>query len=351
MWRLAEGLAASGLDVCIVAHSAATNELGIPCGVSFVSLDCGSTISALWRLIQVLRERRPHWLLSAFPHTNIASVTALALSGQATRCVITEHAPLTRQIAQQNNWRYRLLPSLVRWAYHRAHAVIAVSAGVRDDLHAMLGPGVIPKVINNPVLRNGFETEMALPADDPWLLDGRLRVVLSVCRLSVEKDLPTLVRAFAELHRERPETRLLLAGEGADRQRVEALVHQLGLADVIRLPGRTATPLAWMHHAAVFVLASRYEGFGNVLVEAMACGTPVVSTDCPVGPREILDGGRLGVLVPVGDVSAMVRAIAQALDQPPPIEAREAALLHTQARACADYRQLFESLYHVGVRC
>jgi glycosyltransferase involved in cell wall biosynthesis len=351
MWRLAEGLAATGFDVCIVAHSETTNELGIPAGVSFVSLDCGSTISALWRLSRILREREPHWLLSAFPHTNIAAVTALALSGQATRCIVTEHAPLSRQIVQQNNWRYRLLPSLVRWAYCRAHAVIAVSAGVRDDLQILLGPHVIPKVISNPVLSNSFEAEMALLADDPWLLDDGLRVVLSVCRLSVEKDLPTLVRAFAEVHGKRPETRLLLAGEGDDRERVQGLVQQMGLNDVIRLPGRTATPLAWMRHAAVFVLASRYEGFGNVLVEAMACGTPVVSTDCPVGPREILDHGRLGALVPVGDVPAMAQAIRQALDRPAPAEARKAALYHTQARACADYRQLFESLYRNGLPC
>ena len=351
MWRLAEGLAATGFDVCIVAHSAATNELGIPVGVSFVNLDCGSTISALWRLSRVLRQRRPHWLLSAFPHTNIAAVTALALSGQTTRCIISEHAPLSHQIAQQDNWRYRLLPFLVRWAYRRAHVVVAVSAGVRDDLEVLLGPGVTPQVINNPVLSSGFEAELTLPVDDPWLLDDNLRVVLSVCRLSVEKDLPTLVRAFADVHRQRPETRLVLAGEGPDRERVQALVQQMGLADVVRLPGRTATPLAWMRRAGVFVLASRYEGFGNVLIEAMACGTPVVSTDCPVGPREILDNGRLGKLVPVGDMSAMALAIILALDRPPPPEAREAALRHTQAKACADYRQLFESPRRDGMPC
>jgi glycosyltransferase involved in cell wall biosynthesis len=351
MWRLAEGLAATGFDVCIVAHSETTNELGIPAGVSFASLDCGSTLSAIWRLSRVLRQRRPHWLLSAFPHTNVGAVAALALSGQTTRCIISEHAPLSHQITQQANWRYRLLPSLVRWAYRRAHAVIGVSAGVRDDLQVLLGPGVTPRVINNPVLSSGFEAEMALPVDNAWLLDENLRVVLSVCRLSVEKDLPTLVRAFAVVHRQRPETRLLLAGEGPDRERVQALVEEMGLVDVVRLPGRITTPLAWMRRAAVFVLASRYEGFGNVLIEAMACGTPVVSTDCPVGPREILDGGRLGQLVPVGDVPAMASAIVLALDRPPPPAARESALRHTQARACADYRQLFESLCRDGMPC
>lgn len=351
MLRLAEGLAATGLDVCVLVHSAATRELPLPIGVSFIDLNCGGTLAAFRGLLRVLREERPDWLLSAFPHTNIAAVTALALSGLETRCIITEHAPLSRQIAQQDNWRYRLLPPLVRWAYRRADAVVAVSAGVREDLQLMLGTDIPSSVIHNPVLVDGFEAEMAVLPDDPWLTDGKLKVVLSVCRLSVEKDLPTLVRAFAELHRSHPETRLLLAGEGGDRARIESLVRQMGLADVVRLPGRTATPLAWMRRAAVFVLASRYEGFGNVLVEAMACGIPVVSTDCPVGPREILDGGRLGALVPVGDVSAMARAIAEALEQPVPPAARQAALLHTQASACAKYRQLFESLSPEGMAC
>lgn len=345
MLRLAEGLAADGLDVCLVANSADTAELPVPPGVRFVSLGAHGTLSSLWRLVGLLRESRPRWLLSAFPHTNIAAVAALALSGIDARCVVTEHAPLSRQIAQQDNWRYRILPGLVRWAYRRAHAVVGVSTGVRDDLQQMLGAGVRPHVIRNPVLTNAYEAEMAMETNDPWLADKSLRVVMSVCRLSVEKDLPTLVEAFAQVHRNHPETRLLLVGEGPDRARLQGMIGEMGLGDVVRLPGYTATPLSWMRHAAVFVLSSRYEGFGNALVEAMACGIPVVSTDCPVGPREILEDGRLGALVPVGDASAMARAIADALDRSGPFPgAREAALGHTQAKSCAHYRRLFESL-------
>lgn len=143
-------------------------------------------------------------------------------------------------------------------------------------------------------------------------------------RLSPEKDLPTLLHAFSLLHRQRPEAHLLLAGEGPERAGLEALVAALGLQAVVELLGRTRQPLAWMRRAAVFVPASRFEGFGNVLIEALACGTPVVATDCPVGPREVLQGGRFGPLVPVGDAGAMAQAIGQLLDRPAlPAGARE----------------------------
>ena len=233
----------------------------------------------------------------------------------------------------------------MRWAYRRAHAVVAVSNGVRDDLQAVAGLAAPPIVIRNPVLPPDFAAETERAPNHPWLLDASIEVVLSVCRLGVEKDLPTLLRAFAEVHRHRPATRLLMAGEGPERGALEALAGELGLAGVVQLPGRTDQPLRWMRHAAVFVLASRFEGFGNVLVEALACGTPVVATDCPVGPREVLEGGRWGTLVPVGDAGAMAAAITRTLGaRALPDGARAAALACTEARASDAYRRLFESL-------
>ncbi|MDD2880613.1 MAG: glycosyltransferase [Rhodoferax sp.] len=343
MLRLAEGFAAAGLQVDLVVNSLAGSELEVSKNVTLFDLSCGGTVAAVWQLAKLLRQRRPDFLLSAFPHTNVAAVASRVLSREDCACVVTEHAPLSLQIEQQGTLRYRLLPPLVRWAYRRAHAVVAVSGGVRDDLQHLLGPSVAPQVISNPVLSANYEAEMALPPTDHWLRDESLQVVLSVGRLSPEKGLVTLVHAFAKIHRYHPSARLLLAGEGPDRQRLESLVAELELSDVVRLPGRTATPLAWMRHAAVFVLASQYEGFGNVLVEAMACGTPVVSTDCPVGPREILEGGRLGTLVPVGDVAAMAIAIADVLANPVPTPgARAAAVGYTQTAACARYIDVFK---------
>lgn len=349
MLRVAAGLADAGCQVELVVHSTHTQELTLPPNVKLINLQCSSTISAVWRLSRLLGKRRPKWVLSAFPHTNIATVVALALAGSPSRCVVSEHAPLALQIVKQANWRYRLLPPLVRWAYRRANAVVAVSEGVRRDLVGLIGPGISPFVIHNPVLAPDFEIEMECQPRHDWLLDPALQVVISVGRLSPEKGLNTLLHAFALLHADQPAARLVMAGEGPERAALQGLVAELGLSSVVSLPGRTSAPLAWMRHSAVFVLASDYEGFGNVLVEAMACGTPVVSTDCPVGPREILKNGRLGRLVPVGDAAALATAITQALTQGrPPAAAREAALGYTQSAACARYLELFQHLQTEG---
>ena len=352
MLRLAGGLAALGYEVGIVSHGEPEHGIVPPAGVSFTNLDCRATLPAVRRLAEELRRQCPDYLLSAFPHTNIAAVMARFLAGTPTRCVLSEHAPLSRQIEQQDNWRYRILPRLLRFAYRRADALVAVSQGVRDDLQQLLGVSQPVEIIHNPVLAGDFSEEMLLPPAEPWLNDGNLQVVLSMSRLSEEKDLPTLLRAFALVHRQRPSTRLLLAGEGSERGRLEALVRELALDDVVRLPGRVATPLSWMRQAAVFVLASRFEGFGNVLVEAMACGTPVVSTDCPVGPREILDDGRLGRLVPVGDAEALAQAIMHALESPqPPAEAAIRAQGFTQQAAATSYQALFARLAAKSEAC
>ena len=350
--RLAEGFARDGLDTTLVVHTLATAELPLPPGVTVVTLDSGGTLASVRSLARLLRQRRPHWLLSGFPHTNVAAVAAVALAGVDCRCIVSEHAPLQLQIQQQGRWRYRVLPPLVRWAYRRADAVVAVSQGVRDDLRRLVGASLQPRVIGNPVLDECAMTSTAGAATPPhpWLLDTRLQVVLSVSRLSAEKDLPVLVRAFAQLRVHRPQARLLLVGDGPEQASLQALLHTAGLADVACLAGRVQQPMAWMQRAAVFALVSRYEGFGNVLVEAMASGTPVVSTDCPVGPRELLANGRWGELVPVGDAVALAGALERALQQRgAPDGARAHAQQFTIGKASAAYRALFESL--PGARC
>jgi glycosyltransferase involved in cell wall biosynthesis len=170
-------------------------------------------------------------------------------------------------------------------------------------------------------------------------------VVLSVSRLSAEKDLPMLLRAFARLHRERPQARLLLAGDGPEHAALQAHIQRLGLGDVAALAGRVQGPQTWMRRAAVLALASQYEGFGNVLVEALAQGCAVVATDCPVGPREILQDGRWGALVPLGDDAAMAHALRAAVDVPgAPAGAVAHAQQFTDSACCTAYRRLLDGL-------
>lgn len=350
--RLASGFARAGLQTDLVVNTMATAELAVPEGLHLVDLGSTGTAAAVRRLASVLRERRPDILLSGFPHTNVAAVMATWLAGAPCRCVLSEHAPLSHQIRQQGGWRYRLLPPMLRWAYRRAAAVVGVSAGVRDDLARLLGDELPMHVIANPVLPDAATAAPAGDALHPWLADPGLRVVLSVSRLSVEKDVPTLIEAFAQLHARHPRLRLLLAGDGPERPALQALLAQRGLSSVVQLVGRIAQPMAWMRRAAVFALASRFEGFGNVLVEALASGVPVVSTDCPVGPREILENGRFGRLVPVGDVAAMADAIEQALSHPaPPPGAKEYAAQFTESRSAASYMALFNRLARGGAAC
>ncbi|WP_290871133.1 glycosyltransferase [Aquabacterium sp.] len=345
MLRLAIGLHKLGVEVELIVNTLRTAQVAVPEGLRLTVLGHEGTVSAQRALTQALRTSRPQLVFSAFPHTNVATVAAVRQAKVGARCVVSEHAPLRQQIAREGGWRYRVLPPVVRWAYPKADAVVAVSEGVRADLQVMLGERCAVHVIANPVIDDAQPLSPEVPAQHPWLKDPALAVVMSVSRLSVEKDIPTLMRAFATVHAQRPQTRLMLLGEGPDRSRLEALRQSLGLDDVVQLLGQVEAPRQWMQHAQAFALASLYEGFGNVLIEALSCGLPVVATDCPVGPREVLAGGRHGQLVPVGDTDAMARALLKALDQGSVPEATcHHAAGYTASRASQAYLRLFESL-------
>jgi glycosyltransferase involved in cell wall biosynthesis len=210
-------------------------------------------------------------------------------------------------------WRLRGLRRL----YPRADAIVCVSAGVAEDLRRYLTlPAGRITIIHNPIQILAEEPSARL---HPWLGDRGQPVILGAGRLSRQKDFMTLLHAFALLS-DLPAHRLMIIGEGPERAHLEREAVRLGIAERVTLPGFVTNPRACMAASSLFVLSSAWEGFGNVLVEAMAVGTPVVSTDCPSGPREILQDGALGPLVPVGDAPALARAIRQALLDPVPAE-------------------------------
>jgi glycosyltransferase involved in cell wall biosynthesis len=219
--------------------------------------------------------------------------------------------------------RIRFLPYLIKRFYPWADVIVAVSKGVADDLIHLTGiPNRQVRVIYNPIVTPEFRKKTEAFLDHPWFGPGQPPVILAVGRLTAQKDFATLIQAFAQVRQTR-QTRLLILGEGEERPRLEAQIHLLGLQEDIGLPGFVSNPYPYMCRAGVFVLSSRWEGLPGVLIEALYCGAPLVATDCPSGPREILAEGRYGQLVPVGDAPALAEAIHLALDGRVPRPPRE----------------------------
>ena len=272
-------------------------------------------------LARYLRSRRPWSLLSATPYENLEAVRAPRLARVPTRVVISEHSMLTHNLLASKEWARRHLVPVIGRQYRFAQGIVAVSNGVGDQLAAITGlPRHSVTTIYNPVVTPRLLAQIGEPVDDPWFAPGAMPVVMAAGRLVRQKDFPTLIRAFARARAARP-LRLVLAG-GADSSRTTeerqaelmALASSLGVAADLRLLGHIPNPAAYMAARGSLCPVISWEGFGNVLVEALACGTPVVSTDCPSGPAEVLEQGRYGRLVPVGNSDSMAVAILATLD-------------------------------------
>jgi glycosyltransferase involved in cell wall biosynthesis len=258
-----------------------------------------------------------------------------------TRLIVNVRNHITTSARHGKSRWMRSVPVLMRRFFHRADCVVGPSQGVVDDARHITGlPPERFRVIVNPVYRPEItELSRAVP-EHPWLAEGGVPVIVAAGKLKPQKDYPTLLEAFAQVRRQRP-ARLVILGRGPLREQLDARAQELGIRDDLDMPGHVKNPYAFFSRAAVFVLSSAWEGLPNVLIEAMACGSPVVSTACPSGPDEILDGGRVGRLVPVGDAAAMAGAILATLDAPPerdPIIAR--AREFSFERVIADYEAL-----------
>jgi len=286
----------------------------VPPGVRLVDLNAHRVIASVPALARYLRTERPHALLSGADHANIVAAWARKWSGVRTRLVISVHNSVSAVSRNAPTWRGRRSPPVVRRFYPWADSVVAVSRGVADDL---AGVARIPRqrirVIYNPVIAPAMFAAAKEPAPDEWFAPGQPPVILAAGRLTVAKDFPNLLRAFALLRRDLP-ARVIILGVGEELPRLQALAEELGVSQEVRLPGFASNPYAYMARAGVFVLSSAWgEGLPTVLVEAMALGAPVVSTDCPEGPRELLRDGAYGALVPVRDPDALAQAMAAAL--------------------------------------
>ena len=337
---VAGGLAEREFEVTLVLGQASGPYLAqLHAAVRVVDLQATSMWAALPRLAKHLRASQPQALLSAMNHANVTAALAHRMAGSKARLVLSERVHLASAFAEYRGLRMRVTGVMMRLTYPWAHRVIAVSEGVAMELQQRLGlPAEQVMTIYNPVVDSVLTSHAEAVPRHPWLQPGQTPVILAAGRLIAQKDFTTLLKAFALLRSAR-QVRLIILGEGELREALLEQAQTLGVAEHVSLPGFEANPFAAMRAARVFVLSSRFEGLPGVLIQAMACGTPVVSTDCPSGPSEILEAGVWGRLVPVGDVAAMARAIEACLDDDQPPDVRRRAASFSVDRAVTRYAE------------
>lgn len=294
----------------------------LPGGATVVALGADRMRSSLRPLVRYLRRSRTDALLAAMWPLTVLAPVAARLAGYRGRVVISEHSPLSRAYASHGYMHSLVMRSSMRVAYSRADVRIGVSSAVADDMAVLSG---LPRnkftVVHNPAA-SGMVGHQALPR--PALLHGVKRpLILGVGTLKAVKRHDLLIDAFSRVPADLGAI-LCILGEGPEREALEQKIATLGLSGRVLLPGFAADTEPWYASADVFVLSSDYEGFGNVIVEALEHGLPVVSTDCPGGASEILAGGKFGHLVPTGDVVALADAMRLALVNPGDSEARKA---------------------------
>lgn len=339
---LSEALIEQGISVDLVLMIAEGEHLkNVHNSIRVVDLKCPRLWTSLPSMVQYLRKERPQAVLPVMPLANGIASWARRIAQVPLQLVLCEQDAVSLVFGDMDNHKHKPLQYLIRLSYRWADAIVGSSEGVAERLRKL--PGIDPKrvkMIYNPVNSVLIEQLKTKRAPHPWLDDNSIPVILGVGRLEKQKDFPTLIKAF-DLVRRRRAARLIILGEEVERANLERLVTDLGLSDLVDMPGYVANPYAYMARASVFALSSVHEGFALVVVEAMACGTPVVSTDCPSGPREILDSGRWGELVPVGDAAALADGIVKTLDAPTPPE-----LLKSRAKdfgvdaSCQEYLKI-----------
>ena len=319
--NMAQHLASQGHRVDLLLRSATGDFLAeIPAGVRVVELG-RSHVRTLFRLARYLRRERPRSLLTLMYPQNEIALLARRLAGTRVRTLVSVRSMLSGQ-EDLVDFRWPLVRRihatcvrlLARCCYPSADGVVTVSDGAANDIAHLTGlPRSHITVIRNPVIRPQLFARAAERATHPWLAGDGPPVILGVGRLHRIKDFKTLIEAFA-LVRSQREARLLIVGDGPDRNALHRLARELGVAADVDLPGFTGNPYPAIRAAAVLALTSRFDALPGVLIEALALGTPIVATDCPSGPREILCGGRYGDLVPVGDATGVAAAILSVLD-------------------------------------
>ncbi|MBI5526060.1 MAG: glycosyltransferase [Deltaproteobacteria bacterium] len=315
--NLANGFASRGMSCDVVAASANGVLADELCrSVRVIDLGASRVVRSVIPLARYLHRERPRVLISALDYANACALVAAKLSFAGTKVVVAVHISRSMASANASGFKDWVLRAMIRHGYPLAEGIVAVSAGAADDLavHAGIDRRRIA-VIYNPIVGGALWEKAAESVSDPFVGEG-VPLVLGMGRLARQKDFPNLVSAFSTLRRKRV-AKLLILGEGEERKAIEALIARLGLGSEVGLPGYVKNPYPYLKKAAVFALSSAWEALPTVLIEALALGTPIVSTDCPCGPREILGSGAWGRLVPPGNAAKLAEALEAAIEQPP----------------------------------
>lgn len=339
--QLARGLAGLGVAVdLVVGRRGAAYLDALPATVRVVELAALGE-RPLDAAAAYLRAARPPLLLSSKDDNNRLALAARDRAGVSTRIWFRAAIAESSRVAGQFFWQRWRSYRLMRRIYPRADGIIAVSADLARDVADITGVALADiHVAHNPVVTPELFDLAARPVAHPWLADGGAPVIMGVGRLARVKNFGVLIEAFARLRARRP-CRLLILGEGRERAALERLAGRLGVAADVALPGFVDNPYAWLARARLFASSSRSEGSPNALTEALALGIPVVASNCLSGPREILQDGRYGRLVPVDDVAAMTDALAAALDETPDPEfLGQAARPYTLAGSAREYARI-----------
>jgi glycosyltransferase involved in cell wall biosynthesis len=297
-----------------------------PPEANFVRLPVHHSRNAPLALMRYLKAHRPDLFISMPVHVNIATMAAQWLARDVkTKFIISEQSTTSHKVYVQNpnQFGWRILPPLMRAFYPNAAGIVCNSQEVADDLIRNLGVkmpanrlAVIPPPVDMDIVAAWKDEPVTDPWLNKWLNNKEHPVIVSIARLAVEKNLPLLIEAFARV-REHVDCRLLILGEGPERGALEAMIEQKGLRQYVALPGHLRNPWAILQRSDLFVLTSLEEAFGRVIVEAMACGLPVIATDAiGGGPRMILEESRYGKLISSGDLDALTGAVRAVMEDP-----------------------------------
>ena len=320
--RLANGFVSRGVptDLLVTASRDPIPEATLP-GVGVIPMGRMVPLTRVPSMARYLRHTRPTAVLTHRIREDVFTLKAARLAGLDTPVYVTVHGRMSVKLDHLTGWKGRRRRAEVMHWYPRNRGIVAISPDTAADLRALLGPDAPVTTIPNPIVTPEMLALAQAPITHPWFgptgTSAERPVLVFAGRLEVEKDLGTLLRAFARLRTER-DCRLLIIGDGRLRPEVEAERDALGLGDAVDMPGWAANPYPYLRLANLVILSSIWDALPTVLIEALALGTPVVSTECGAGPREILDGGRYGPLVPTGDPEALAAAMAHTLADPLP---------------------------------